>query len=128
MDNVWLAFGLTTIAGLSTGIGSAMVFRSEPTRSFVFQPWFSAGVMILFMIEIYPKAQTVLSSELGSRSGGWVTAIAFFAGILLIAVIDKLIPSAENPEIIGWKSCANGVCSSKPICCGPVFGSGSGHP
>ena len=99
MDNVWLAFGLTTIAGLSTGIGSAIGFAKRTNTVFVFQPWFSAGVMIFVsMIEIYPKAQTVLSSELGSRSGGWVTAIAFFAGILLIAVIDKLIPSAKIPR------------------------------
>ncbi|MGI6326472.1 MAG: zinc transporter ZupT [Saccharofermentanales bacterium] len=118
MDNVWLAFGLTTIAGLSTGIGSAIGFFAKRTNTkfLSFSLGFSAGVMIFVsMIEIYPKAQTVLSSELGSRSGGWVTAIAFFAGILLIAVIDKLIPSAENPHEMHRveELCEDGVCSSE---------------
>lgn len=50
------------------------------------------------MIEIFFKAQNALISEIGNRPGSWATVAAFFGGMLLIAVIDKLIPSSENPH------------------------------
>jgi len=101
MENVLLAFALTLFAGLSTGIGSAMAFftKKSNTKFLSVSLGFSAGVMIyVSMIEIYTKAKDSLSLELGDKPGAWVTAIAFFAGMLLIAVIDKLIPSHENPH------------------------------
>ena len=36
--------------------------------------------------------------ELGTRPGSWATVAAFFGGMLVIAVIDKLIPEEENPH------------------------------
>lgn len=118
MNNVLLAFALTTIAGLSTGIGSAIAFfaKRTSTRFLSVSLGFSGGVMIFVsMIEIYPKAQDTLSDALGARPGGWLTAAAFFAGILLIALIDKLIPSAENPHELHLveEMCSNGVCHAK---------------
>lgn len=50
------------------------------------------------MIEIFVEAQTLLTAQAGAKAGGWLTVLAFFGGMLLIAVIDKLIPSAENPH------------------------------
>lgn len=103
MDNVFMAFALTLFAGLSTGIGSALAFftKKSNTKFLSVSLGFSAGVMIyVSMIEIYAKAKDSLSLELGDKPGAWVTAIAFFAGMLLIAVIDKLIPSHENPHEI----------------------------
>jgi len=32
------------------------------------------------------------------RQGWWIAVIAFFGGILIIGIIDKLIPSYENPH------------------------------
>ncbi|BCJ94078.1 zinc transporter ZupT [Anaerocolumna cellulosilytica] len=101
MENVFLAFALTLFAGLSTGIGSALAFftKKSNTKFLSVSLGFSAGVMIyVSMIEIYTKAKDSLSIELGDKPGAWVTAIAFFAGMLLIAIIDKLIPSHENPH------------------------------
>jgi len=49
-------------------------------------------------VEIFVKARAELTSELGSTQGYWVTTAAFFGGILFIAIIDKLIPSVENPH------------------------------
>lgn len=101
MDNIILAFGLTLIAGLSTGIGSLIAFFAKKTNKKFLSVslGFSAGVMIFVsMIEIYQKAQDALVTDLGQKQGAWLTAIAFFAGIFLIAIIDKLIPSAENPH------------------------------
>lgn len=113
MDPVIFAFLLTLFAGLSTGIGSALAFFAKKTNTkfLSISLGFSAGVMIyVSMIEIFFKAKDALTSELGIKLGSWVTVIAFFGGMLIIALIDKLIPSGENPhdiykvESIGEKS------------------------
>ncbi len=49
-------------------------------------------------MEIFVKARTVLSGVLGEGPGYWATAASFFGGILFIAIIDKMIPSVENPH------------------------------
>ena len=101
MNNVLFAFMLTTFAGLCTGIGSALAFFTKKTNTkfLAISLGFSAGVMIyVSMIEIFFKAQDSLISELGLKTGSWVTVIAFFGGMLIIAIIDKLIPSSENPH------------------------------
>ncbi len=101
MENIMYAFLLTLIAGLSTTIGSLIAFFAKKTNKKFLSVslGFSAGVMIyVSMIEIFSKAQDALVSELGEKSGGLLTVIAFFGGMFLIALIDKLIPSAENPH------------------------------
>lgn len=50
------------------------------------------------MIEIFPQAQKSLASMYGGRLGAWITVIAFFGGMLLIALIDRLLPEKENPH------------------------------
>jgi ZIP family zinc transporter len=102
-QNIVLAFGLTLFAGLSTGIGSALAFftKQTNTRFLSISLGFSAGVMIyVSFVEIFMKAKTELVSEFGNREGYWLTALAFFLGIAVIGIIDKLIPSVENPHEI----------------------------
>lgn len=99
--NVIFAFGLTLFAGLCTGIGSAIAFfaKSTNTKFLSFSLGFSAGVMIyVSFVEILQKARDALVPELGEVGGWWVTVASFFGGILLIAIIDKIIPSSENPH------------------------------
>lgn len=101
MENVLFAFALTLFAGLSTGIGSALAFftKKSNTRFLAISLGFSAGVMIyVSMIEIFFKARTSLMGELGPVKGSWITVISFFGGIFLIGIIDKLVPSSENPH------------------------------
>lgn len=101
MDNILFAFGLTLFAGLSTGIGSLMAFMSKKfnPKFLAGSLGFSAGVMIyVSLIEIFAKAKHALVNSLGDRTGYWMTVVAFFAGIAVIALIDKLIPSYENPH------------------------------
>lgn len=103
VENIMFAFGLTVFAGLSTGIGSVMSFFSKK-----FSPnflcgslGFSAGVMIyVSFIEIFAKAKDSLSEVLDNKMGYYITVIAFFSGIALIALIDKLVPSFGNPHEI----------------------------
>ncbi len=101
LQNVLFAFGLTLFAGLSTGFGSALAFLARRTNTKLLSTalGFSAGVMIyVSFVEIFPKAKDALVSELGQAEGYWVTVLAFFTGIAFIAIIDKLVPSFENPH------------------------------
>lgn len=101
MDNVLLAFLLTLLAGLSTGIGSALAFFSKRTnkRLLSLSMGFSAGVMIyVSFVEILREAGTVLSSVHGESGGAWIATLSFFGGVLIIAAIDRLVPSYENPH------------------------------
>jgi ZIP family zinc transporter len=50
------------------------------------------------MIEIFVKARDALTAAVGETRGYWYTTLAFFAGMLLIGLIDKLVPSFENPH------------------------------
>lgn len=100
-DNVLFALGLTLFAGLSTGIGSLIGFMSKKfnPRFLTIALGFSAGVMIyVSMIEIFVKARDSLSVNFGDKMGYVLTVVSFFAGIAVIAMIDKLIPSYENPH------------------------------
>lgn len=49
-------------------------------------------------VELFQQAQITLSEEWGAHTGIIVTVVSFFAGILLIGVIDRLVPSFENPH------------------------------
>ena len=101
MENVLFAFGLTLFAGLSTGVGSALAFftKKTNTRFLAFSLGLSAGVMMyVSMVEIYFKAREALQADLGEARGAWVTAAAFFLGMFAVMLIDKFVPSHENPH------------------------------
>ncbi len=98
---VGYAFALTLFAGLSTGVGSAMAFfaKRTSTRFLAVSLGFSAGVMIyVSFVEILQKSITSLSASFGDVQGKIYAVLSFFAGIVLIGVIDRLVPSYENPH------------------------------
>ncbi|NTV89901.1 MAG: zinc transporter ZupT [Clostridiales bacterium] len=98
---VLLAFLLTLFAGLSTGIGGLITFffRKTNTKLLSVILGFSAGVMIyVSFAELLTEGKKHLEASIGKAAGSWVTVAAFFGGIFLIAIIDKLIPSYENPH------------------------------
>jgi ZIP family zinc transporter len=91
--DIWLALLLTTIAGLSTGIGSAIAyFIKRPKMSYLcFSLGLSAGVMLyVSFVELLPGAFATVGEIVG--------LYAFFAGIVVIGVIDLAVPEAENPH------------------------------
>jgi ZIP family zinc transporter len=104
LSTVLFALGLTIFAGLSTGIGSALAFYTKKTNETFLSAalGFSAGVMIyVSMIEIFVKARDSLEVFYGNGQFAYfVTTLAFFGGIGLIALIDYLVPEAENPHEI----------------------------
>ena len=92
-ENVSIALLLTSIAGLSTGIGSAIAyFIKKPKMVYlVFSLGFSAGVMLyISFVEFIPLAL--------KGAGEMRSFIGFFIGILFMGLIDIFIPEAENPH------------------------------
>ncbi|MFI3284605.1 MAG: zinc transporter ZupT [Erysipelotrichaceae bacterium] len=103
MSNIWIAFLFTLLAGLATGIGGLIVcIMKKPDEKFLsFSLGFSAGVMIyVSLTEIFQKALDSLSIVYDARMAMIYTVIAFFAGMLLIALIDHMIPNEINPHEI----------------------------
>lgn len=99
--NILIPLLLTLGAGLATGIGSAIAFFAKRTnkRLLSFSLGLSGGVMIyVSFVELFQQANISLTAEWGPRLGTVVTVASFFAGILLIGIIDRLVPSFENPH------------------------------
>lgn len=96
-----LAFSVTLAAGLATGIGSAIAFFTTHTNRafFAISIGFSAGVMIyLSFVEILPKATEYIGKDIDSVSASVITTAALIGGMILMALLDFLVPSAANPH------------------------------
>ncbi|MBO8093517.1 MAG: zinc transporter ZupT [Prosthecochloris sp.] len=92
---------LTLLAGLSTGIGSALAFLVPHTnkRFLTFALGFSAGIMLyVSFVEIMPEAKESIIHTLPEHHAAWIITVAFFLGIGLIWLIDQLVPDVENPH------------------------------
>lgn len=102
-EQIILAFVLTTIAGLSTGIGSliALLAKRTNTNFLCASLGFSAGVMIyISFMEMLPQAKESLISVFGEKEGTLYLILSLFAGMGLITLIDFMIPSSTNPHEI----------------------------
>lgn len=101
-DNTLFALLITLFAGLATGIGSLIGFFAKKTNKkfLCFSLGLSAGVMVyISFMEMLHGARIALGELYGSGSrGDGITALLFFGGVLLAALIDRLIPEAENPH------------------------------
>lgn len=96
-----LAFVLTLAAGLSTAIGGLVVLKKkEPSARFLASALgFSAGVMLwISFMEILPTAGENLSETFGEQRATFAATLAFFGGVALIALIDRVVPSSVNPH------------------------------
>jgi zinc transporter, ZIP family len=116
MNNILLAFLVTTLAGLSTGLGGLLAFnKSTNNKRFLsFALGLSAGVMIyVSFIEIFPKAFASLNEAFPENQAYLLTTIAFFAGLALIAAIDYFIPNELNPHEVVTPSTREGIEKKK---------------
>ncbi len=98
---VVIAFALTLFAGLSTGIGSAIALfvRRTNTTFLTVALGFSTGVMLyVSFVELLAGAFDTLGDLHGEKLGGLYAILAFFGGVMLILIIDRLIPHDENPH------------------------------
>ena len=98
---ICIAFILTMIAGLSTGIGSliALVAKRTNTKFLCASLGFSAGVMLyVSFMDMLPSAKEDLIQHLGKHTGTLSLMLAFFGGIGIITLIDLLVPKTNNPH------------------------------
>ena len=96
------AFLVTLGAGLATAVGAAVgSFARHTNRKFLaLALGFSAGVMIyVSFVEILPKAGDYITQGLSDMAGAVTTAGAFLAGLAGMAVMYRVIPDLEHPEL-----------------------------
>lgn len=106
-ESFWFAFGITLLAGLSTGIGSAIAFFTKQTNTKFLSVslGLSAGVMIyISFVELLTGSMSMLSDIYNPNQGQLYSILSFFGGILFIMAIDFLIPENVNPhELVDMK-------------------------
>jgi ZIP family zinc transporter len=92
-SDISFAFLLTLLAGLSTGIGSAIAYfiRKPGPRQMSLILGFSAGVML------YISFAELLHQSF-EKVGFGTANLGFFAGIAFIAILDILIPHEYKEE------------------------------
>lgn len=90
---------LTLFAGLATALGSVIAFlapRANP-RFLAVALGFSAGVMIyVSFVELLPSGADALTGFVGAAQATAVGAL--FAGMILAALMDRLVPLGYNPH------------------------------
>lgn len=94
MSDVLFAFSLTLIAGLATGVGGLVILFTKTTNKKFLSIClsFSAGVMLYIAFgEIFLEAVETLEDYHG-EVGYLIATLAFFAGIAIMAIIDKFVP------------------------------------
>lgn len=99
--NFWLAFCLTLFAGLATSLGGLLAFVTRKNRKGFLSValGFSAGVMVyVSFVEIFPESMHKLSLNFAGKWPEIMAVTAFFAGMLISALIDKLVPAEKNPH------------------------------
>lgn len=87
------------MAGIFTSIGGLItLFQKKNNANFLaLSLSFSAGVMVyVSFVEIFKKALYNLEGQYGTEMGLIVTTVAFFGGIIFIALIMKLVPEGED--------------------------------
>ena len=91
--DVILSLGLTTIVGLSMGLGSLLSFIVDETnkRFLALSLSFSAGIMIyVSFMAILPEGMELIESYTGKHSS-IIALTGFFGGMLITALIEKLV-------------------------------------
>jgi zinc transporter, ZIP family len=96
---VLIAFSVTLAAGLATALGSIIVFRTSIGNPRVLAAGlaFAAGAMIFVsLVEIFGKSQKAFGELYGEKGGMTAAILAFFAGVLLVIALDKLVPNPHR--------------------------------
>lgn len=97
MTDLTFAFLLTLLAGLSTSVGGLIVLISKKTdlKFMSIGLGFAAGVMVyISFTDIFFKAMEALQNHFEHYM--FVVTIAFFGGIALMALIDRLLPDYDS--------------------------------
>ena len=97
--NVIVAFSVCVLAACATMIGGVMVLALKLSRPrlLAFGLSFAGGAMIyISLVEIFWKSLSSFSEIAEDKNAYSYTTLAFFGGVFLIALIDRLIPHPHN--------------------------------
>lgn len=102
MDAFWFALSLTLLAGLATMIGAvlATLKRFTSRGAMAVSLGFSAGaILYVSLTDIVGKSlDSFTAINESDKIGYGMMALAFFAGVLLMVLVDRLIPGEINPD------------------------------
>lgn len=93
---VLIAFAVCAFAALATILGAAVLFNvKEPhPRLLSFGLAFAAGAMVyISLVEIFVKSQNAFGGVMEDKGAYGFATLAFFAGVVLIAALDRLVPN-----------------------------------
>lgn len=103
------AFAVCVGAAAATMIGGLTVFtaRESNPRMLSFGLAFAGGAMVyISLVEIFWKSLTAFSETMQDKSAYTAATWAFFAGVVLLALIDRLIPNPHN-ELVAPETGSN---------------------
>ncbi|PID33232.1 zinc transporter ZupT [Candidatus Saccharibacteria bacterium] len=96
-----LALVLATLAGLATSIGGLMATHKKVRE----RKWlavslaFAAGAMLMVSFaEMLPVGVESLAATMDHRTAQIWAYVAFFGGVALVLIIDRLLPKSLNPS------------------------------
>lgn len=98
-SNVLIALGICGLAAASTMLGALSVFNAKESnpRLLSFGLAFAGGAMVyISLVEIIVKSQNAFLQTMPDKQAYTAATIAFFAGVGLIVLIDRLIPNPHN--------------------------------
>lgn len=98
-EPVLVAFAVCLAAAAATVLGSLFVMRANRAnpRLLAFGLAFAGGAMVyVSLVEIFDKSVNAFAAVYGDKTGYAYGTLAFFAGVLLLAVIDRVIPNPHE--------------------------------
>jgi len=98
-SDVLLALAVTCGAALATVLGAFSVFagRDSNPRLLAFGLAFAGGAMVyISLVEIFWKSLTSFSEVFEDKTAYSYATLAFFAGVVFLVIIDRLIPNPHN--------------------------------
>lgn len=101
MSNFFVALIFSTLAGLSTTIGGLIVlFKKNLSAKFLsFSLSFSCGVMLyISFTELLNSASEMFLENYVQKTSAIFVALAFFIGLILMAILDMLLPDENSPS------------------------------
>lgn len=97
--NVIVAFMICVAAAAATMVGGFSVFTAQKqnARMLAFGLAFAGGAMVyISLVEIFWKSLSSFSQIMPDKQAYTYATIAFFGGVALLVLIDRLIPNPHN--------------------------------
>lgn len=98
-ENVIVAFSICLAAAMATVLGAFSIFTAKDTnpRLLAFGLAFAGGAMVyVSFVEIFTKSLGSFSELFEDAQAYQYTTLAFFAGVGMLVLIDRLVPNPHN--------------------------------